>query len=215
MATSVLDAPLPIRPAGAAGHPRRRPLAVLLLAAVCGLQSLALLACGLTGLDGLLTAASRPAGPVVVAVLGGLAGWIVACGAAALGVLEGPGRRLAAGVACAEVVLVAGLLLLGLLTPVLDGLPVTLPLPLPLPLPALALLALAVPVGKLLLASAPSALAWAAVVRPRHEAPAAVTHPRVRLATVAVIGLALCTLAVTTPVGGELPAPATAGTGQH
>ncbi|MEX5718222.1 hypothetical protein [Geodermatophilus maliterrae] len=207
MATSVLDAPLPTRPAAAAGHPRRWPVTVLLLAAVCGLQSLALLAVGLTGLDGLLTAASRPSGPVVVAVLGGLAGWIVACGAAALGVLEGPGRRLAAGVACAEVVLVAGLLVLALLTPVLDGLPAA------VPLPALALLALAVPVGKLLLASAPSALAWAAVARPRHEAPPEVTHPRVRLATVAVIGLALCTLAVTTPVSGEPPAAPAAVSG--
>ncbi|MGR7025330.1 hypothetical protein [Geodermatophilus sp. URMC 62] len=204
MATSVLDAPLPTPAAGPgpAAVPRR-PGPVLALAAVCALQSLALLAGGLTGLDGLLAAASRPPGVVAAAVLGGLAAWIVACAGAALGVLEGPGLPFAAGVACAEAALALALLVVGLSGPVLDGLPV----------PALALLALAVPVGKLLLASAPSTLAWAAAARPRRHVPAQVVHPRLRLVTVALIGVALCTLAVTTPVGGEPPTVTTPAAG--
>ncbi|WP_448642495.1 hypothetical protein [Geodermatophilus sp. URMC 63] len=208
MATSVLDAPLPT-PAAGPGPAAvcRWPGPVLALAAVCALQSLALLAGGLTGLDGLLTAASRPPGVVAAAVLGGLASWIVACAGAALGVLEGPGLRFAAGVACAEAALALALLVVGLSGPVLDGLPV------PVPVPALALLALAVPVGKLLLASAPSTLTWAAAARPRRRVPVQVVHPRLRLVTVALIGVALCALAVTTPVGGEPPAATTPAAG--
>jgi hypothetical protein len=200
VATSVLDAPLPTT--RATGR-RRRPAAVLLLAAVCGTESLALLAGSLTGLDGLLTATPAASALLVVAVLGGLSTWIVACGAGALTVLEGSGRRLAVGIACAEVALVVALLVAGLATPVPDHLPAT------VPLPAAALLALAVPVGKLLLASAPSTLAWEATAPPRHRVPAPTTRPRLRLVTVAVIGLALCALAVTTPVGGEPPATTT------
>ena len=201
MATSVLDAPLPTtRTTGRS----RRPAAVLPLAPGRGTESLALLAGSLTGLDGLLTATPAPSALLVVAVLGGLSAWIVACGAGALTVLGGSGRRLAAGVSCAEVALVVALPVVGAVTPVLDDLPVT------VPLPALALLALAVPVGKLLLASAPSALAWEATGRPRHRVPAPITRPRLRVVTVAVIGLALCALAVTSPVGaGEPPAAAT------
>jgi hypothetical protein len=206
VATSVLDAPLPT-PAADSGPAavRRWPVPVLALAAVCGLQSLALLAGGLTGLDGLLTAASRPPGVVAAAVLGGLASWIVTCAGAALGILQGPGLRFAVGVACAEAALALALLVVGLSGPVLDDLPV--------PVPGLALLALAVPVGKLLLASAPSTLERAAAARPRRHVPAQVVHPRLRLATVVLIGVALCALAVTTPVGGEPPAATTPAAG--
>ncbi|SDC48989.1 hypothetical protein SAMN05660690_1632 [Geodermatophilus telluris] len=203
MATSVLDAPLPTTPAVAT----RRPPAVLALAAVCGVESLALLAAGLTGLDGLLTATPAPPAPVVVAVLGGLAGWIVACAGSALTVLEGPGWRMAAVVAGAEVGLLVALVAVGQSTALLDRLPAT------VPLPAAALLALAVPVGKLLLTSAPSVLTWARTAPPRQREPEPVAHPRLRVLTLAVIGLALCALAVTTPVAGEPPVPATAVAG--
>ena len=192
MATSVLDAPLPV--------PARRwwPAPVLALAAVCGLEALALLAGGLTGLDGLFTAAPGPSVPVVVTVLGGLAGWVVLCAGSGLAALEG-GRRLVNGLACAEIAAVAALFVVSLTTPLVGDLPTT------LPLPAVALLALAVPVGKLLLTSAPATLAWAEAAPPRVRTAAPARHPRLRLATVALIGVALGALAVTTPVGGELP----------
>ncbi|MGY1774803.1 hypothetical protein ACI8AV_03015 [Geodermatophilus sp. SYSU D00804] len=199
MATSVLDAPLP---APAPSAPRRWPAAVLALAAVCGLEAAALLAAGLTGLDGLFAAASRPPAPVVVAVLGGLAGWIVLCAGSGLAALEG-GRRLANGLACAEIVGVAALFAVSLVTPLVGDLPTT------LPLPAVALLALAVPVGKLLLTSAPATLAWAAAVPPRTRLAAPARHPRLRVATVAVIGVALGVVALSTPVAGELPPAST------
>ncbi len=202
MATSVLDAPLPTP---AARQPARWPVAVLVLAGVSLLESVALLAVGLTGLDGLMTATPRPPGLLVAGVLGGLAAWIVSCAAGGLAAVDGSGRRLPAGVACAEVALV------GVLTVAAVAVPP--PLPLPLPLPALALLVLAVPVGKLMLLSAPSALAWVAAQPPRERVrPAAVAHPRVRLATVALIGVALTALAVTTPVAAE-PPPASAVSG--
>jgi hypothetical protein len=180
-------------------------VAVLVLAGVSLLESVALLAVGLTGLDGLMTATPRPPGLLVAGVLGGLAAWIVSCAAGGLAAVDGSGRRLPAGVACAEVALV------GVLTVAAVAVPP--PLPLPLPLPALALLVLAVPVGKLMLLSAPSALAWVAAQPPRERVrPAAVAHPRVRLATVALIGAALTALAVTTPVAAE-PPPASAVSG--
>ncbi len=201
MATSVLDAPFPTRaPAGPARPPARWPATVLLLAAVSGLQAVALLAAGLTGLDGLVTATERPPGAVVAAVLGGLAGWIVLCAGSGLAAVDGAGTRLAAGVACAEVVLVAVLSAVG--RSAAPDLPTT------LPLPAVALLALAVPVAKLLLVAAPATTAWQAAAPPRRPAPAApVAHPRLRLVTVALIGVALGALAVTSPAAGQVPPP--------
>ncbi len=200
MATSVLDAPLPTRPAG---RPTRWPATVLLLAAVSVLQAIALLAAGLTGLDGLMTATPRPSGLLVAAVLGGLAGWIVLCAGGGLAVLDGSGRRLPAGVACAEVVLVLGLTGAAWTIPLAGDLPTT------LPLPALLLLALAVPVGKLMLTSAPATVAWTAAGPRRRPAVPPVAHPRTRLATVVLIGLALGALAVTAPAGAETPATST------
>jgi len=197
VATSVLDAPLPVPAA-----PARRPAPVLALAAVCGLEALALLAGGLTGLDGLFTAAPRPSALLVVVVLGGLAGWVVLCAGSGLAVLEG-GRRLVNGLACAEAAAVAALFVVTQFTPLVGDLPTT------LPLPAVALLALAVPVGKLLLTSAPATLAWAEAAPPRVHTAAPPRHPRLRLATVALIGVALGALAVTTPVAGELPPSST------
>src|SRR3954464_8111784 len=81
----------------------------------------------------------------------------------------------------------------------------------PLPLPALLLLVAAVPVGKLLLADAPSAVRWvAAGPPPREPHPDPVAHHRVLATfTLAGIGLALAALAVLTPVqpgGANAPA---------
>ena len=196
MATSVLDAPLPIT-----ADPQRRPAAVLLLAAVSLLEAVGLLAGGLTGLDGLMTATPRPSGLLVAAALGGLAAWIVLCAAGGLAALDGSGHRLPAGVACAEIALLAALAV------VAPGAAVDLPTT--LPLPALLLLALAVPVGKLMLTSAPATVAWTAAGPRRRPAVPPVAHPRTRLATVVLIGLALGALAVTAPAGAETPATST------
>ena len=121
-------------------------------------------------------------------------------------------RHILTAVATAEVALVGALMALAMLTPLFDILPVG------LPLPALALLVLGVPVGKLLLAGAPSVAAWVAEgprAPVRRPEPAA-AGPRTRGATLAVIGLALLAVALTTPVPAAVPdAPAAAGTGQH
>ena len=196
MATSVLDAPLP-----PTADPQRRPAAVLLLAGISLLEAVGLLAGGLTGLDGLMTATPRPSGLLVAAALGGLAAWIVLCAAGGLAALDGSGHRLPAGVACAEIALLAALAV------VAPGAAVDLPTT--LPLPALLLLALAVPVGKLMLTSAPATVAWTAAGPRRRPAVPPVAHPRTRLATVVLIGLALGALAVTAPAGAETPATST------
>ncbi|SNS73916.1 hypothetical protein SAMN06893096_107111 [Geodermatophilus pulveris] len=194
-----------------ADTPRRPPVTVLAAAALGVLEAVALLAGGLTGLDGLLLSPLRPAGPVVAALLLLLAGWVVLCAGGGVALLDRSGRRLHTAVATAEAALVGGLLVLALLTPLFDALPVG------LPLPALALLALGLPVGKLLLAGAPSALVWAAhgprTREPRPQRAAA--GPRTRAATLAVIGLALVTVALAVPAPGATPeTPATAGTGR-
>ena len=211
MASTVLDARE--TPRASSSRPRCRPPAAVLAAAAVGVaEAVALLAGGLTGLDGLLLSPLRPAGPVVAAVLLLLAGWVVLCGGGGVLLLDGSGRRLCTAVATTEIALVGALLALALLTPLFDT------LPLGLPLPALVLLVLGVPVGKLLLAGAPSVAAWVAEgprAPVRRPEPAA-AGPRTRVATLAVIGLALLAVALTTPVPAAVPdAPATAGTGQH
>ncbi|NEK57750.1 hypothetical protein GCU56_07680 [Geodermatophilus sabuli] len=216
MASTVLEVP-PTRAASvvARGRPtapavarRRPPAPVLGAAAVSGVQSVALVAGALTGLDHLLLSPLRPAGAVVAAVLLLLAGWVVLCAGGGALLVDGSGRRMLAGVACAELVGVGALLVVSATTQI--GAPAT-----SLPLPALALLALGVPAGKLLLAGAPSATAWLAEARRgpvRRPEPAPVS-PAVRVATLVVIGLALTTVALTTPVPGTAPdRPATAGT---
>jgi hypothetical protein len=208
VASTVLDArETPRAPSSSEG--RRPPAAVLATAAVGVVEAVALLAGGLTGLDGLLLSPLRPAGPVVAGVILFLAAWVVLCAGGGVLLLDRSGRRVHTAVASAEIALVGGLMALALFTPLFDTLPVA------LPLPALALLALGLPVGKLLLAGAPSAVAWLAPgPRPpaRRPEPAAV-GPRTRAATLAVIGLTLVTVALTTPVPGAAPeAPTTAGT---
>jgi hypothetical protein len=211
VASTVLDARE--TPCAWSSHTRRRPPAAVLAAAAVGVaEAVALLAGGLTGLDGLLLSPLRPAGPVVAVALLALAGWVVLCAGGGVLLLDRSGQRLYTAVATAEVALVGAVLALLLLTPLLDTLPVT------LPLPALALLALGLPVGKLLLAGAPSVMAWVALgprPRVRHQEPAAV-GPRTRAATIALIAAALVSVALTTPVPGAAPeTPATAGTSQH
>jgi hypothetical protein len=211
VASTVLDARA--TPRVPSSTDRRRPPAAVLAAAAVGVaEAVALLAGGLTGLDGLLLSPLRPAGPVIAAVLLLLAGWVVLCGGGGVLLLDRSGRRLYTAVATTEIALVGALLALALLTPLFDTLPVG------LPLPALALLVLGVPVGKLLLAGAPSVAAWVAEgprTPVRRPEPAA-AGPRTRGATLAVIGLALLAVALTTPVPAAVPdAPATAGTGQH
>ena len=207
MASTVLDARETPR-APSSGDRRRPPAAVLAAAAVGVAEAVALLAGGLTGLDGLLLSALRPPGPVVAVVLLLLAGWVVLCAGGGVLLIDRSGRRIYTAVATAEIALVGTLMALALLTPLFDGLPVA------LPLPALALLTLGLPVGKLLLAGAPSVMAWVAQgprAPARRPAPAAV-GPRTRVATLAVIGLALVTVALTTPVAAAAPeAPATVG----
>ena len=211
MASTVLDARETPR---APSSPDRRlpPAAVLAAAAVGVAEAVALLAGGLTGLDGLLLSPVRPAGPVVAVVLLLLAGWVVLCAGGGVLLLDRSGRRVYTAVATAEIALVGAVVALALTTPLFDALPVG------LPLPALALLALGLPVGKLLLAGAPTVVAWVAedprTPAARPEPPAA--GPRTRVATLAVIGLALVAVALTTPVPTVAPdAPATAGISQH
>ncbi len=211
MASTVLDTrEIPRAPSPT--DRRRPPVTVLAAAAVGVVEAVALLAGGLTGLDGLLLSPLRPAGPVVAVVLLLLAGWVVSCAGGGMLLLDRSGRRVYAAVATAEIALVGALLALALTTPLFD------PLPVGLPLPALALLVLGLPVGKLLLAGAPSLVAWVAEgprVPARRPEPAA-AGPRTRAATLAVIGLALVAVALTTPVPAPATeAPATAGTGQR
>ncbi|WNV76382.1 hypothetical protein [Geodermatophilus sp. DSM 44513] len=210
MASTVLDAPVAARPAS---PPRRVPPAAVLAAAGTGvLQAVALLAGGLTGLDGLLLSPLRPAGPVVAGLLLLLAGWVVLCAGGGVALLDRSGRRLYTAVATAEVALVGALFAVALTSPLVDALPVG------LPLPALALLVLGLPVGKLLLVGAPSVLAWVAQGprTPQRRPQPAAAGPWTRAATLAVIGLALVAVALAVPAPGAAPdVPATAGTGQH
>ncbi|WP_040337362.1 hypothetical protein [Candidatus Blastococcus massiliensis] len=180
----------------------RLPLSALAAGVVAIVQAVGLLAVALQGLDGLLTASTRPGGPVVAMALLALAGWIVLSAGSGATLIDGSGRRMLIGVSVAELVLVGLVGVLATTTP--------LALPVALPLPGLLLLAAAVPVGKLLLAGAPSASAWVAagprVVESRPDP--ATAHRALATLTLGVIGLALGSLALLTPV------EASAGTGE-
>jgi hypothetical protein len=192
-----------VTPAAAAA--RRLPVALVAAGSIGVLQAIGLLAVALTGLDGLLASAVRPAGPLVAGGLVLLAGWIVLCAGSGAAIIDGAGRRLFLGVAYAELVLVAILLVGATVFPVVN--------PTTLPLPALGLLALAVPVGKLLLVCAPSArrrLAEGPRVRACRPDPVQ-RHRVLATLTLAFIGLALGAAAVLTPVhdgGANDPASA-------
>jgi hypothetical protein len=198
---------VPTRPAVAtAPTPSRRVPATVLAAGLIGvLEAVGLLALALTRLDDVLSTTIGPGGWVVAAGLFLLAGWIVLCAGSGAAIIDGGGRRLMLGVAYVELVLAGAMGVLGVATPLFDGLPAG------LSLPALLLLVLAVPVAKLLLASSPSAVRWvAAGPRTQEKRPDPVADHRV-LATVTlgVIGLVLGGLAVLTPIaGGGHEAPA-------
>lgn len=195
--------------------PVRRPVAVVAAGTLSVVEALALLAGALTGLDGLVTSTSRPAGWVVALALVGLAGWIVACTGSAASLVDAAGRRTVLALAYAELALIA---CLGIAAAATTFLPVTVR---GLPLPGLLLLAVAVPVAKILLAESASAQQWMAAgprTRPRRPDPVA-AHRLLCTLTVAGIGLALTALAVLAPTGAEAGGGAGAGAattvGQH
>ena len=195
--------------ARAARWPPAPPVAVVAAGTVSLVEALALLAGALTGLDGLLTSTSRPAGWVVALALVGLAGWIVACTCSAATLVDAAGRRSVLAVAYAELGLIGGL---GIAAVGTAFLPVTVG---GLPLPGILLLSVAVPVVKILLAETASAQHWVASgprMRPRRPDPVA-AHRLLCTVTVTGIGLALTALAVLAPTGAEAGAGAGAGAG--
>jgi hypothetical protein len=179
------------------GRPRGLPVPVVAAAALALLQSLGLLALGLTGLDGVLSVGVRPNGMLIAVTLLLLAGWVVLGTAGGAGLVDGAGRQLMVVVACGEIVLLVVLALAGALGA--DGVRQVVLGPLgELPVPALALLGLGLPTAKLLLATSPSAVAWVrAGGRPKTARPAPVVeHRALRGLTVACIGLALTGVAL-------------------
>jgi hypothetical protein len=214
VAISVLDArdtfaPPHVRVPAVAASPgtavRRLPATIVAAALVGILEAVGLLAVALTSLDGVLSSPARPGGWLVAGGLIVLAGWIVACAGSGAALIDGAGRRLLMGVALAEMVLVSVLLVVATVGSVAN--------PTSLPLPALGLLALAVPVGKLLLAGAPSAQRWVAEgPRTRLRRPDPVqAHRLLATLTLGVIGASLCAVAVLAPVpagGAHDPASA-------
>ncbi|SOC47199.1 hypothetical protein SAMN05660748_0675 [Blastococcus aggregatus] len=194
---------LPVRRTAAPGAARRRPPTTALLTGLLAMvEAVGLLAVALHGLDGLLTAPSRPAGPVLAVALLVLAAWIVLAAGSGAAVIDGSGRRLLVGVAVGELVLLALIGVAAVFVPVA------------LPLPGLLLLATAVPVGKLLLAGSPSVVAWlAAGPRPVERRPdPAAAHRVLATATLGVIGLALGAVALLGPVDQQVRTGETAAT---
>jgi hypothetical protein len=212
MAISVLDTFAAPQVRGAASPAvatstatRRLPLAILAAGSIGILESVGLLAVALTGLDAVLSS-FRSGGWLVAAGLVALAAWIVLCAGSGAALIDGAGRTLLMGVAYAEMALVASLLVAATLLPFEN--------PTSLPVPALGLVALAVPVGKLLLAGAPSAQAWIAAgprIRVSRPDPVA-THRLLATVTLGVIGASLCAVAILAPAqtGGGVNDPASA-----
>jgi hypothetical protein len=190
---------------------RLPPAAVLAAAGISLLEAVAVVAAALTGLDGLFESPARPSGAVAALWLLVLAAWAVLGAGGGLVLADGSGSRLLSVVACTELAALAVAFVLGLTTTTLA------PSASGLPVPALALSAVAVPVGKLLLATAPSATAWSdAGPRRRVVLPQLGRGQRaVRGVTVAVIGLALASVALLHPVGDDPQDPWPATTGQH
>jgi hypothetical protein len=171
----------------------RPPVTVIATVAVGLVESIALLAGALTGLDGVLSSPHRPGSAVVLLAVVTHAGWIVVCAAGAATLLDGIGHRLVTWVAYGELVLITVLFFVALFTPRAE-----VPIPPAVPLPAVALLVLAVPVGKLLLTGSPTAVAWVAEgPRPRERrADPTKTHRHLCAATLAAIGIALTAVSV-------------------
>lgn len=185
--------PLSVVPAAAADARRRLPLPVILGALVAGIESIALLAGGLTGLHGVLSSPVRPTGALLALGLGLLATWIVLSAGGGAALLDAAGNRLFRGVCFAEFGLIGALLVAALTTGTFASVSVR--------VPALALLALAVPAGKLLLAGTPAAGEWVAQgPRPREARPDPVArHRALCIATLAAIGLTLGAVALVAP----------------
>jgi hypothetical protein len=176
--------------------PRRLPLTVLAAGAIGILEAVGLMATALTGIDGVLNSPLRPEGWMIALGLLVLAGWIVLCAGTGAALIDGAGRTLLVHLCYAELALIAFLAVLGTATPIFAGLPARFPLPL------LVLVALAVPVGKLLLVGAPSAVRWVAAgprPRERRRDPVA-AHRLLASVTLGVIGLALAAVALLLPV---------------
>ena len=202
VAVPQLAVPRPVRPVvpavvPAGSRPRRLPVTVATAGALAVGESLGLLALGLTGLDAVFGSGTRPSGALVAVTLLLLAGWVVLAAGGGASLVDGAGRTLLVAVSCGEIALLAVLggaavLGAGSVQTVVAG-----PLG-AVPVPALVLLALAVPTRKLLLAGAPSAVAWVqAGGRPRPVcAVRVVRHRALRGVTVACIGLALTGVAV-------------------
>ena len=191
---------------------RRLPVAVLGAGLLGIVESVALLALALTGLDGVVASTVVVPGWGFALGLVVLAGWIVLCAGGGAALLDGAGRRLVVGVALAELALLALLIVVTTTTSLVAAVPGGLPLPL------LLLMVTAVPVGKLLLVGAPSAVAWIAEgprVRERRVDPVA-AHRLLATVTLGLIGAGLAAVAVLAPVhGGGLDAPASAVFSQH
>jgi hypothetical protein len=209
----VASAPAPARAAQPlpADRPQHLPVPVVAAAGIAVLESLGLLALGLTSLDGVFGAGARTNGMLVAVTLLLLAGWIVVCAGGGASLVDGAGRQLMIAVACGEIVLLLVLALAGVLGA--DGVWLVALGPLgALPVPALALLGLGLPTAKLLLATAPSAVAWVqAGGRPRARRPAPVVeHRGLRGITVACIGLALTGVALLGAPADTATPPSTA-----
>jgi hypothetical protein len=202
-------APLSLVPEPAADARRRLPLPVVVGALAALLESVALLAAGLTGLDGVLSSPAKPTGVVVALGLGLLATWIVLSAGGGAALLDASGNRLFRGVCYAEFALIGALLVLAVTTGLFHAVPV--------PVPALAVLALAVPAGKLLLAGTPAAAEWVAQgPRPRESRPDPVARHRVLcIATLAAIGLTLGTVALVAPAGTAAGTASTSASAGH
>lgn len=211
MPSAVLDAPRTTPAvAPAAARPVRLPVTVAAAGGLAVLEALGLLAFGLTSLEGVFGSGVRPSGWLVAVTLLLLAGWVVLCAGGGAGLVDGAGRLLLVAVAGGEIALLVVLGAVGLVGA--DGVVLVAIGPLGgLPVPALALLGLAVPTGKLLLASAPSAVAWVAAggrPRPAHRTPV-VEHRALRGVTVTCIGLALTAVALGGAPAEDVPAPST------
>jgi hypothetical protein len=199
------------RPAPGVARGRRLPVTVCLAAGLAVLQSVGLLAAGLTGLDGVLGIGARPDGVLVAVTLLLLAGWVVLGAAGGASLVDGAGRQLLVSVSCGEIVLLAVLAVAGAFGD--DGVRQVVLGPLgALPLPALALLGLGLPAAKLLLATSPSAVAWVrAGGRPRVAPPAPrAGHRALQGITLVCIGLTLTAVALVGGPAGSAGTPSTA-----
>ena len=201
MATSVLDArdrvgaPDRTTPSPDAVRLRRVPVTALFAGMLGVLESLGLLAVGLTGLDGVLVAPTRPGAALLAAALVALAGWVVLAAGTGVGLVDGTGRAGFVALARAETVL-AGALAGWTAVAALGAAPEP-----PVALPTAAALVL-LPVVKLLLAGTPAARRWVAQGPPPRETrpdPVAAYRGLATL-TVGLIGAGLLAVTVVAPV---------------